>query len=105
MFYIFVDSIQVSKDVWIIGDTFLYDVFTAFMAICQQVRRERKQVPFLHDFYNVQFYFKRPLSKIKQVEVRIVNLFIKGLNAKAKLPKYIIVMLDKDFIESANDLL
>ena len=67
--------------------------------MCQLAKRENKQAPFLHDYYNVHFQFERPLSSVKLVETRLVNSFIDGLNTKERLPKYVVVLMDRDFID------
>ena len=40
-----------------------------------------------------------PLTNIKSVEAQFVNALIEALNGKIKLPKYIIIILDKDILE------
>ena len=89
------------KDVWVVGDEFLYDTFTTFQAKKVEAEMDNVDRPFLHEYYNVKFLFKRPLSEIRSFEARVINSLIDGLNTSLKrLPKYIIFVLDKDIIES-----
>ena len=82
------------------GDCFLYDTFTSYKAICTRATIENKQAPFMHDYYDVSFQFTRPLSGIKYVETRIYNAIVDEMNSNQRLPKYILIAIDKDLIES-----
>ena len=68
--------------------------------MCQQAKTQKKSGPFLNDYYEVKFFFQRPLSQIKYVETRICNAIVEGMNTIDRLPKYILIILDKDLIES-----
>ena len=101
---LFAGNIKAMKNVWCIRDRFLYDVFTSFPALCQLAKVEKKEPPFLHAYYNVNFFFEHPLSEVKYLETRIYNSFVEGLNNNEKLPKYILIILDKDMIEAIKNL-
>ena len=62
---------------------------------------DHRDRPFLHEYYNVDFFFERPLSQIRSFEARVINSLIDAFNKnKKKMPKYIIMILDKDIIEA-----
>ena len=60
---------------------------------------DKVKPPYMHDYYNIKFLFHSPLSQLRSTEARVYNALIEGLNEKVRLPKYILVMLDKDAIE------
>ena len=102
--YLIADSVKAVKDVWIIGDSFLHDVFTTFQASKTEVFVEKVKPPYLYDYYNIHYGFHPPLSLMKSVGARISNSLIELLNwNEFRLPKYIIVIPDKDLIEGAMD--
>ena len=72
-------------------------------ALNQQAKMMNKPPLFLEAYYNTHFYFERPLSRIKYVETRILNSVAEGLNVQEKLPKYVIVVIDKDLMESLEN--
>ena len=92
------DDVAALKDMWVVGDGFLHDCFSTFQATRMEARIDKTKPPYLHDYYNVQFFMCQPLSNVKSVEARIVNLLIEGLNNKLKLPKYILIIPEKDFL-------
>ena len=88
------------KQIWVAGDDFLYDTFTSYRAMVLKAKTQKKQAPFIHDYYDVSFHFTRPLSEVKYVETRIYNTIVEAMNNYERLPKYILILLDKDLIES-----
>ena len=52
--------------------------------------------------YNVVLYFVSGVSRVKSLMVRIINSTLEGLNNKERLPKYVLMMLDKDLIENLD---
>ena len=95
----FVGDVAAVKDVWIIGDTFIYNTFSVFQASKMEASIDKKKPPYLHDYYNVQFFCQAPLSSIRSTEARFINSFIKALNGKTKLPKYVLLIPDTDIIQ------
>ena len=93
------EEIPALKDVWIVGDGFIYDTFSTFQSAKIEARIDKTKPPYLHDYYNVKFLMYPPLSNVKSTEARFVNSLIEGLNEKLTLPKYIIIILEKDFLE------
>ena len=104
-YYIFLsENVAAFKGVWTIEDDFIYNTFTRFQAAKLEVKMDETTPPFLHEYYNVQFYYQLLLSNIKSFEARIVNSLIDAHNEKTnkfRLPKYILIIPDKDIIESA----
>ena len=72
----------------------MYDTFSTFQSAKTEASIDKIKPPYLHDYYNIQFYFYPPLNQIHSVE---------ALNNKHKLPKYIIMLVDRDIISGALD--
>ena len=57
--------------------------------------------PYLHEFFNIRPTFHTSIS-VRSVMARMLNEIINALNEEVILPKYIIILPDKDLIEEAN---
>ena len=58
--------------------------------------------PYVYEYYNVMFYSQRRSSATKHVISRIVNSIVEGLNRRPRLPRFLVIMLDKDLIEDVD---
>ena len=92
------DNVHTIRNVWLIGDAFLRNIFTTFRAMRQQATLTKKAPPFLFAHYNVDTMVTPPMSNVQSVLARIYNAFIKALNENHHLPRYVIILLDKDII-------
>lgn len=65
---------------------------------------EQKSVnkPYIINYYNPTGYFLETAVDAKRVIGRIINAFIKGLNERDRLPKFLVVTLDKEIIDDLN---
>ena len=98
----FSDPVPTMLDVWFIGDQFLWEIFDNFASMRNRAYAKRRQPPYLYEFYNVSGHFQMRLSAVKGV-TRLYNALIEALNAqKFRLPKYIVMVPDKDLIEQIN---
>ena len=83
------------------GEDFVYDNFMSFQVKKIEVEMDHTDRPFLHEYYNIHFFFERPLSPIRSFEARVINSLIDGFNENVKkMPKYIVIILDKDIIKT-----
>ena len=58
--------------------------------------------PYLYQYYNIFGYYLSPLNTTVRVGIaRILNAFIEGLNDRDILPKYVIIIPDKDIIAAS----
>ena len=71
---LFTVDIKALKEVWIVGDQFLYDTFTAFQAMKSRAAMNNECLPYLHDFYDVHCAFQRPLHRIRLIEKKSSTL-------------------------------
>ena len=61
----------------------------------------KKTLPFLFEYYNVQAFFKPGNNHLTPVLAHLVNSVVEGLNKNLKMPRYIIIIPDKDLLEGA----
>ena len=95
---VFTDNMNALKNIWLVGDAFLSRSQATLYAMRSEATSMQKQLPYIFDYYNTRTYFTNPRSDMKSVLAHIYNSVIKGINANAKLPKYVIVCPDKDIV-------
>ena len=88
------------KDLWIIGDTFVYKNFHALPALQTQNRLAKKKELYVYEQYNVHCFTANLLSVVRNVATRIVNAFIKALNDYNFLLHFVLVMPNMDITKS-----
>ena len=71
------------------------------MGLKTQAKLKRKNLPYLYQFFNVFGYFQSSVSAVKGL-ARILNAFIEGLNNRPRLPKYVVMVPDRDLIAATN---
>ena len=89
-------------DVWFIGDDFFHDIFSALQDLRSKARVAKKNPPYLYEYYNVFGYYSTKSSGTRHTIGRILNALIVGLNTHDRLPRYVVLMLDKDLIDDIN---
>ena len=98
-FTVFSDNISALKDVWIIGDLFVSSVQATLYHMRSEAILDKRNPPYLFEYYNVRTYYTNPKSDVRSPLARLVNAVVKGLNANTKLPKYILILPDKDLFQ------
>ena len=91
----FADSVEALQDVWMIGDQFLRVTMKELSAMAKKARTRKSGKPHIIQWYNVNGYFagmgiRGPL--------KILNPVIYALNDINHLPKYLIIIPDKDLM-------
>ena len=92
------------KDLWVIGDKFLLDIYGELSRIRADAIISKEPVPYVHDFYNVQFFTANPLSEITNIMTRMVNSLVKALNEVKVLPRIILVIPDDNILHQVGKL-
>ena len=93
----FPDNIETYHDVWILGDAFLKEAVNALRALENAGKANSKAKTYLYQQYNVKTYYNVNSSASKGV-AHLLNPLLEALNDRARLPKYIIMIPDKDLI-------
>ena len=88
-------------DAWIIGDAFLNEIGNTFFSMHNAAVLNKKQPPYLFQRFNVSAFFNIVSSSVKGLAC-FINPLVEALNEKQKLPKFIIIIPDKDIISSTK---
>ena len=101
----FVDNIKAIYDASFVGDQCMRENFDTFHSLVRQSKRRDKEKPtappYLHEFYNVQGFYPKISDVKSNATGRIVNATIDALNQEDRLPRFLVIAIDKDVI---NDL-
>ena len=84
-----------------IGDSFLKEVSPTLTAMKNQAVQLNRRQPYLHEYYNVETFTYNGNGGLRSVLARINNAIVYALNNDEKLPRYIMLIPDKDLIEVA----
>ena len=96
-------TVEAIYDVWFVGDDFMRQSMNTLPTWRSQAAGDKNfPQPYVYDYYNVFFYTQRKCASNMHVISRITNSLIEGFNHRARLPRFIIVLLDKDLIEDVN---
>ena len=96
--YLILGTITAIQDAWLVGDNFLREMYSTFTDKRTLATINRHRPPYLYEFYNVFGYFQNKQIMLTGV-IRIFNSLVEGLNARIKLPKYVILIIDRHMIK------
>ena len=92
------------------GDKTLDSTFQTFKDM--QLRAKNKSgynndaeeiiLPYAYEFYNVFAFTQLGSSGVRSILARVINALVEGLNSRPRLPRYVVVVLDKDIIDEVN---
>ena len=91
-----------ASDVWLVGDQFLRDLYPSLQAARAKAVLDKKVKPYLYEYYNIIPRFPATNSVIRSTLARIFNEFVSAMNDRTRLPRYVIMLLDKELVESAD---
>ena len=101
--FLIADDIKALKSTWIIGEQFVKDLDQSLTSIninSEQPNGMKKL--YLTQNYNVLTYHSTRMSKPDPFLARVHNSLVDALNKDNYLPRYIIIILDKDLIVNAD---
>ena len=101
-YYFIVDKVEAIYDVWLIGDEFFSKIYDSLKEWRCRTRAAKSKQPYLYDYYNVFGYYMLRSSGNRYAIGRVLNSLIVGLNTRHRLPRLIILILDKDVIEDVG---
>ena len=96
LFILVTGQVFALKDIWIIGDDFIHDIFGALPTLKLEAKSAKTPQPYLYDNYNVYCFTANPLSDVRNVMTRLVNSFVKALNDATKIPRLVLIVPDED---------
>ena len=90
-------------DIWIIGDTFLHDITGTLQTMKVEAKMNKKAPSlYIHEYYNVFTYIQPITSGVHRCVAQVLNALTEALNNRARLPHFIVVILDKDLIDECD---
>ena len=108
MFFLIPDKIAAVYDVHIAGDHFLQEIYDTFNGWVRLAKRKNKEkptsLPYLEHFYNVQGFYPLRADVNTNGTARILNAVLDALNTEERLPRFLILALDKDIISDFKKL-
>ena len=63
-------------------------------------RAQKRSIPYIFEYYNVDGFFTSPTGLTKGMMGRMFNVICQALNSTHKLPKYVFLIPDIDFLKS-----
>ena len=63
---------------------------------------QQKPPPYIYEYFNVFCFFTSHRQFQNNIIARVQNAIVKAFNRREKLPKYIIMILNSDLLESTN---
>ena len=98
IFYLlFVDKVRAIHDIWFLGDGFLKEIFSIYDNI-----KKEEIPPYIMDYFNISAFYQKITSGVRHLIARIINALTEALNTEKKLPKYLVVIIDKDIIDGVD---
>lgn len=99
-------------DVWFVGDTSLNSSSQAFKDMQLKAKAvikfnedehlHKEVIPYFYEYYNVSMYTQLGSAGVRSVLGRILNSLLEAINKRPRLPRYVILLLDKDVIDEVN---
>ena len=93
-------NVKALKDCWVIGDKLLAEIFPFLQQMKTDAIATNSQVPYLYEYYNIFGWFQSPVSTKRSVSAKILNSLTKGFNKIHRMPKYVIIFMGKDVLDS-----
>ena len=89
---------------WFLGDLFLASTHDAYKEAKTAAEHDKDVVPyFMEEFFNVEFFYRNSCSN-KLAGACIINALTDAVNTKNTcLPKYLVVVIDKDLIGDIDE--
>ena len=89
-------------DVWMVGDVFFGKIIETLFEMRTTALRKKKQPPYIYHMYNVFAYVPSRNIGAKRSIACIFHALVEGLNNRIRLPRFLLVIIDRDIIEDIN---
>ena len=100
LIYYFVDKVTARFSTWLLGDHFVKQLWQTAVSSKAKSVAGGHSPPYLFDFFNLTPVYK--LVSSSSLLSHIHNKLVSELNKDDYLPRYIIIVLDKDLIEAVH---
>ena len=67
-------------------------------------RKHTKDKTYMQEYYNINDYYFSQSNLMPSATSRIVNTAIEALNDRERLPRYMVIVIDKDLMDDLSDL-
>ena len=95
------DNVKAKEDIWFIGDVFIKDSIDALFALKKAAIVKKQPPPCIFQWFNVNGLHVSANCAIKSAS-RFINPLVHALNEEPHLPKYIVIVPDKDILYFLN---
>ena len=91
-------------DVWFLGDLFLHDTYQQFLSIKLARTKDKNVQSYLLNYFNIKALYNTS-SSVGMCSACIINSLIEEINkTDVRLPRYLVVVIDRDLTNDLNDL-
>ena len=82
------------------GDNFLADAHRMFAELCEESMKRSSAYTktYLQEYYNTHSFYELAKVGVTRISTRIVNSVISGVNQTHGLPRFLVIMPDKDLL-------
>ena len=101
IFYSIPGNVQAFYDAWIIGDAFFREQYSTLQGLKTQALIMKKSLPYVYDYFNLFGFFTSDVQFHRNILSRVQNAILEAFNRRERLPRCIILVLDKDLIAAA----
>ena len=103
--FIFAAHIPALYDLWVIGDNFLKDIRCGYQSLQFRAEKDPEFLPpFIDEMFNVHLYDDPKTLGLTTAVARALACLIDAAQERRRLPKYLLVIMDKDIINDVKPL-
>ena len=99
--FIFSANTPAMKDVWLIGDRFLKEIYNTLPAIKNEAVTTKQEILYLYRYYDIySFYQCKAILAANGAMLRMVNALVEAINKRPRLPRMILIFPDRDILDA-----
>ena len=99
--YLFADGAPALFDAWFVGDNVMKEATSTLAAIKESAKKNNERLH-IQEYYNVSTGYPLTSCGVKLAVTRMINSLIDLINQKHKLPRYLIVLMDRDIFTNMD---
>ena len=98
------DRVKAIKDMWLVGDVMLKELFHTLHTLKAPANRPSSEYDiYIHQKYNMRQVYSDDFRK-ENTMLHMLNSLIRELNENQKLPRFIVFLIDHEFIKMMNHI-